>query len=74
MLASALDEVPGLGEMRRKALVTYFGSIKKLREASVEEIAKVPGFGPKLAATVHEAVAGTAGEAINVTTGEVTET
>ncbi|MDO5084130.1 excinuclease ABC subunit UvrC [Arachnia propionica] len=74
MLASALDQVPGLGEMRRKALVTHFGSIKKLREASVEEIATVPGFGPKLAATVHQAVAGTAGEAINLTTGEVTET
>lgn len=74
MLASALDDVPGLGEMRRKALISHFGSIKRLREASVEEIAKVPGFGPKLAATVQQAVAGTAGEAINVTTGEVTET
>jgi uvrABC system protein C len=66
--------VPGLGEMRRKALMTHFGSLKKLRGATPEQIAAVPGFGPRLAAAVHEAVSGTGGEAINLTTGEITPT
>ncbi|WP_353082020.1 excinuclease ABC subunit UvrC [Tessaracoccus lapidicaptus] len=74
VVESVLDDVPGLGNIRRKALLTYFGSLRKLRLASVDEIAAVPGFGPTLAATVKAAVAGTGGEAINLTTGEVTET
>lgn len=74
MVASRLDSVPGLGEIRRKALLRYFGSVKKLRQATVDEIAAVPGFGPALATAVHAAVAESAGEAINLTTGEVTET
>lgn len=73
VVESVLDEVPGLGEMRRKALLTYFGSMRKLRAATLEEIAEVPGFGPTLAAAVKVAVADTGGEAINLTTGEVTE-
>ena len=74
MVSSVLDGVHGLGEMRRKALLTYFGSLRKLRAASVEEIAQVPGFGPKLAGAVHAAVSGTGGEAVNLATGEVTDT
>ena len=74
VVESVLDDVPGLGELRRKALLTYFGSLRKLRQASVDEIAAVPGFGPRLALTVKAAVADTGGEAINLTTGEVTET
>ncbi len=50
--ASALDEVPGLGPARRKTLLKHFGSVRKLSAASVEEIAAVPGIGPKLAATI----------------------
>lgn len=73
VVESVLDDVPGLGELRRKALLTYFGSLRKLRQATVEEIAEVPGFGPTLAVAVKTAVAGTGGEAINLTTGEVTE-
>ena len=73
VVESVLDDVPGLGELRRKALLTYFGSLRKLRQASEAEIAEVPGFGPTLAAAVKAAVAGTGGEAINLTTGEVTE-
>ncbi len=74
MVASTLDDVPGLGEMRRKALLTYFGSLRKLRAATLEDIAQVPGFGPRLAEAVFVAVADTGGEAINLSTGEVTET
>ena len=73
MVESLLDQVPGLGEVRRKALITYFGSLKKLRAASVEEIAAVPGFGPKMAAAIKQALeASPQGEAINMATGEVT--
>lgn len=74
MLESVLDDVDGLGETRRKALLTYFGSLKKLRAATVDEIALVPGFGPKLAAAVCDALAAKpSGEAVNMTTGEVTK-
>ena len=63
VVESVLDDVPGLGELRRKALLTYFGSLRKLRQASEAEIAEVPGFGPTLAAAVKAAVAGTGGDA-----------
>jgi excinuclease ABC subunit C len=54
--ASALDDVPGLGPARRKTLLKHFGSVRKLSAASVEEIAAVPGIGPKLAATIAAAL------------------
>ncbi|AQT80444.1 excinuclease ABC subunit C [Mycolicibacterium litorale] len=56
MTASALDSVRGLGETRRKALVTHFGSVARLRQASVEEITAVPGIGTATAAAVLEAL------------------
>jgi excinuclease ABC subunit C len=56
MTASALDTVRGLGETRRKALVTHFGSVARLRQASVEEITEVPGIGAATAAAVLEAL------------------
>ncbi len=49
MTASALDNVPGLGETRRKALLRHFGSVKKLAAATPEEIAEVPGIGRRTA-------------------------
>jgi excinuclease ABC subunit C len=54
MTASALDSVPGLGEHRRKALVTHFGSVARLKQASVEEITSVPGIGATTAKAVLE--------------------
>ncbi len=72
MVESVLDEVPGLGEVRRKALLAHFGSLRKLRAATSDEIAAVPGFGPVLARAVADALAGQpAEEAINTATGEV---
>ena len=74
MTRSALDDVPGLGPARRKALLKQFGSLKKLREAGVEEIATVPGIGPATAQAVLEALAPTsaaATPAVNLTTGEL---
>jgi excinuclease ABC subunit C len=56
MTASALDSVRGLGEHRRKALVTHFGSLARLKQASVEEITTVPGIGVATAKAVLEAL------------------
>ena len=53
---SALDDVPGLGPARRKALLKQFGSVRKLGAASIEEIAAVPGIGTRLAATISAAL------------------
>ncbi|HTI76390.1 MAG TPA: excinuclease ABC subunit UvrC [Mycobacterium sp.] len=58
MTASALDSVRGLGEHRRKALVTHFGSLARLTQASVEEITAVPGIGVATARAVLEALGG----------------
>ena len=52
-ITSVLTEVPGLGDARIKALLRHFGSVSALRKASPEQIAELPGIGPKLAATVH---------------------
>src|SRR5690606_35770134 len=57
MIDSVLDSVPGLGPQRRKALLAEFGSLKRLRAASMEDIAAVPGFGPATAKAVVEALA-----------------
>jgi excinuclease ABC subunit C len=54
--ASVLDDVPGLGPARRKTLLKHFGSVRKLSAASTEEIAAVPGIGPKLAVTISAAL------------------
>jgi excinuclease ABC subunit C len=74
MIESELVEIPGLGPARRKALLSTFTSLKKLREASVDEIAAVPGFGPDLAHRVAEALQignDQREPAVNMTTGEV---
>lgn len=50
---SILDDFPGLGPVRRAALLEHFGSIDRLRGANAEEIGAVPGFGGKLAAELQ---------------------
>ena len=54
MTRSILDEVPGLGPARQAALLKEFGSVKRLREASTEQLAGVKGIGASLAQTVHD--------------------
>ena len=54
MRHSALDDIPGLGPARRKQLVKSFGSVAKVKEASVEELCELPGFGPSLAEKIYE--------------------
>jgi excinuclease ABC subunit C len=56
MTASGLDAIPGLGEVRRKALLRRFGSVKKLAAATPDEIATVPGIGPRTAAAITAAL------------------
>jgi excinuclease ABC subunit C len=63
MQVSALDSVPGLGQARRTALIKHFGSVKKLKQARVEEIEAVPGFGRRTAEAVVAALAGETGAA-----------
>jgi excinuclease ABC subunit C len=74
MTASALDGVPGLGEVRRKALLRHFGSLRRLRAASVDEIAQVPGLGRHTAQAVAQALgepSSAAPAAVNTATGEI---
>ncbi|WP_261568514.1 excinuclease ABC subunit UvrC [Frankia gtarii] len=78
MVTSALDDVPGLGETRRRALLRQFGSVAKVRGASVEQIAEVPGIGPRTAAAILAALGrsapGTAAApvpAVDPRTGEI---
>ncbi len=56
-IQSVLAEVPGLGEARIRALLRHFGSVAALGRATPEEIAQLPGIGPKLAAAVHARLA-----------------
>ncbi len=76
MVESVLDDVPGLGEVRRKTLLKHFGSLKKLREAEVEQLAQVPGIGPRTASAIKDAVAAASANrktapVVNTATGEV---
>jgi excinuclease ABC subunit C len=77
MVESILDDVPGLGEVRRRTLVKHFGSLKKLRLADVDEIAQVPGIGPRTASAIKDAVAAasshTDAQTVNTATGELLE-
>ncbi|GAA1010605.1 hypothetical protein GCM10009551_094470 [Nocardiopsis tropica] len=56
MTSSALDSIPGLGDTRKTALIRHFGSVAKLRTASLEEITEVPGIGLTTARTVLDAL------------------
>jgi len=56
MLESLLDEVAGLGEIRRKSLLTHFGSVTALKAATVDELAIVPGIGKKMAKTIFDQI------------------
>ncbi|WP_175412674.1 excinuclease ABC subunit UvrC [Streptomyces sp. TRM64462] len=72
---SPLDTVPGLGDARKRALIKHFGSVKRLRQATIDQICEVPGFGRKTAEAVAAALAqaAPAGPAVNTATGEIIE-
>ena len=76
MVESILDGVPGLGETRRKALLAQFGSLKRLRAATIEEVDAVPGIGRRTAESVLAALhrdEAVATPAVNPVTGEIIE-
>jgi excinuclease ABC subunit C len=74
MVESVLDDVPGLGEVRRKALLKRFGSLRKIRAAAVDEIAEVPGIGRRTAEAIVAALAAQATPvSVNTATGEIEE-
>jgi len=54
---SVLDEFPGIGEQRKKALLKKFGSVQRLKTATLEELAAVSGFGGKAAAELKQFLA-----------------
>ena len=56
MTVSVLDDVPGVGPTRKRAIMRHFGSMKRLRAASEQEIAKVRGIPADVAKAVHEAL------------------
>lgn len=56
MVASALDEIPGLGKVKREALIKHFGSVARIKQATEEELTQVPGIGPALAQKILEAL------------------
>ncbi|MFR0351887.1 excinuclease ABC subunit UvrC [Streptomyces sediminimaris] len=73
--SSPLDDVPGLGDTRKQALLKHFGSLKRLRSATIDQICEVPGIGRKTAETIAVALARTApaAPAVNTATGEIME-
>ncbi|MFD8012291.1 excinuclease ABC subunit UvrC [Streptomyces sp. NPDC058955] len=73
--SSPLDAVPGLGDTRKQALIKHFGSVKRLKQATIEQICEVPGFGRKTAEAVAVAMAqaAPAAPAVNTATGEIME-
>jgi len=56
MLESLLDEVAGLGEIRRKSLLSHFGSVSALKAATIDELAVVPGIGKRMAKTIIDQI------------------
>jgi excinuclease ABC subunit C len=72
---SPLDAVPGLGETRKQALIKHFGSVKRLKQATIEQICEVPGMGRKTAESIVAALAtaAPAAPAVNTATGEIIE-
>lgn len=73
MLESLLDQIPGLGSARRRALLDRFGSVAAIRKATINELATTPGIGEKLADTIAQSLAQIGkSESVNMTTGEIT--
>ena len=51
---SVLDEIPGIGPKRKKELIKHFGTVKKIRQATLGELQEVPGISAKLAAEIYQ--------------------
>lgn len=73
MLESLLDEIPGLGQVRRAALIKRFGSVAAMRRASMDEIAEIPGIGPTIAEVIVRSLEKERTVAFDAQTGEILE-
>ena len=72
MLESLLDEIPGLGEVRRKALLEVFGSVTALKKAELAQLAVVPGIGEKMAEIIFSTLSNAEkSEYVDTETGEI---
>lgn len=72
MLESLLDEIPGLGEVRRKALLEVFGSVTAIRKADLPQLAAVPGIGEKMAEIIVTTLSNTEKfGSVDTETGEI---
>jgi excinuclease ABC subunit C len=77
LASEALDGIPGLGPARRSALLRHFGSVKRLRQATVDDLEAVDGVGPALAHAIHAALSGdspsatSGGVVLDTATGEI---
>lgn len=72
MVESLLDEIPALGEVRRQALLDYFGSVAALKKATLEEISQIPGIGVKTAESIVNALNIVESQThVDTTTGEI---
>ena len=72
MLESLLDEIPGLGEVRRKALLEVFGSVTALKKAELSQLAVVPGIGEKMAEIIFSTLSNAEkSEYVDTETGEI---
>jgi len=73
MLESLLDEIPGLGQVRRAALLKRFGSVAAIRRASMKEIAEIPGIGPTIAEVIVKSLEKDREPVFDAETGEILE-
>jgi len=72
MLESLLDQISGLGEVRRKSLLTHFGSVTALKSATLSELSAVPGIGEKMANTIIDQIKNQAEQVnIDMQSGEI---
>ena len=73
MLESLLDDIPSLGEVRRKALLDHFGSVTAIRSATLEQIATIPGIGRKTAQIIIDGISREAATSptVDMATGEI---
>src|SRR2546421_7260453 len=70
---SVLEEIPGIGDKRKRALLAHFGSLRRIRSATTDEIAQVEGFNLQLAGRVHRFLAAQEREALEAEAREAAQ-
>ena len=74
MLESLLDQISGLGEVRRKSLLTHFGSVTALKSATLSELSAVPGIGEKMAKTIIDQIKNQSEQvSVDMQSGEISD-